>query len=456
MNNLKESEKLELKKSTSELKEAVISICSMLNKYDKATVCFGIKDDGTVIGQDIGKNTLKNVTQFISSHIEPKIYPNVKIKKIMKKECIVVEAKGLDRPYFAYGRGYMRVGEEDRQLSIKELEKFIIHKHKDNNKWEKESSKNTIDKVNLKVIKDFINRANEAGRINYKFDNKKNVLHKLELIKGSKLLNAGEVLFCDKNSLEVQAAVFAGKDKITFLDIKMFEGNLFDLLDKSESYIAERINWRVKFGKLEREEIPEVPIKAIREALVNSLCHRDYTNPKGNEIAIFKDRIEIYNPGNFPEGHTPEDFIKGRERSILRNPLLAETIYKSKEIEKWGSGLKRIYDECKANKVKVDFDILKSGFLVTFHRRIIEGKEEERWSEKVVRKGGQKRWSELTDRQQEIIGIISNNPKISRAKLSLILKINESALQKHIEKLKEKKVLKRVGPAKGGHWKILD
>jgi ATP-dependent DNA helicase RecG len=124
----------------------------------------------------------------------------------------------------------------------------------------------------------------------------------------------------------------------------------------------------VRFGKLKREEIPEIPIKAIREALVNSFCHRDYTIPKGNELATFKDRIEIYNPGAFPEGLTPEDFIKGKERSILRNPLLAETLYKSKEIEKWGSGLKRIYEECRSSGVKIDFETLKSGFLVVFYR----------------------------------------------------------------------------------------
>jgi ATP-dependent DNA helicase RecG len=112
------------------------------------------------------------------------------------------------------------------------------------------------------------------------------------------------------------------------------QGTIFDLLEKSEKYISEHIDWRVKFGRIEREEIPEIPMKAVREALVNSFCHRDYTIPKGNEIAVFKDRVEIFNPGAFPEGLTPDDFIQGKERSILRNPLIAETLYKSKEIEK--------------------------------------------------------------------------------------------------------------------------
>ena len=180
------------------------------------------------------------------------------------------------------------------------------------------------------------------------------------------MFRATELLVCNENSLEVQAAVFAGKDKLTFIDIQQFKGTLFDVLKKSENYIKEHMNWRADLSGSRRIEIPEVPIRALTEALVNSLCHRDYTNPKGNELAIFKDRIEIYNPGDFPEGVKVEDYIKGEERSILRNPVIANTLFLSKDIERWGSGLKRIYDECKEKDVKVEFKILKTGFLVVF------------------------------------------------------------------------------------------
>lgn len=101
---------------------------------------------------------------------------------------------------------------------------------------------------------------------------------------------------------------------------------------QAEFYVKEHIKWRAEIKSGPRKEIPEIPVEAIREAIGNSLCHRDYTNPKGNEVAIFKDRIEIYNPGKFPEDLNPEDFIRGDLRSILRNPLIAETMYKSSDI----------------------------------------------------------------------------------------------------------------------------
>jgi len=113
----------------------------------------------------------------------------------------------------------------------------------------------------------------------------------------------------------------------------------------------------------------------------------DYiANPKGNEIAIFKDRIEIYNPGNFPDDYSPADFIRGSERSVLRNPLIANAFYLTSDIERWGSGLKRINDMCHDANLKVDFKNLKTGFLVTFWRpqaqAFVTTKE-------VVSKGGQ-------------------------------------------------------------------
>jgi len=157
-------------------------------------------------------------------------------------------------------------------------------------------------------------------------------------------------------------------DKHTFLDIQSFHGNILQLAARSESYIKEHINWRADLTGSQRVEIPEVPVRAVREAIINSLCHRDFDNPKSNEVAIYKDRIEIFNPGLFPGDYSPEDFIKGSEPSIPRNPLIAETLFRSEDIEKWGSGLKRISEECSAAGVKVCFKRIKSGFAVIFFR----------------------------------------------------------------------------------------
>ena len=86
-----EDESTELKKSTSELKEAIISIVSILNKNHNGKLYFGIKDDGTVIGQEVSGKTLRDITESIANNIEPKIYPTVSNVKIDGKDCVLVE-----------------------------------------------------------------------------------------------------------------------------------------------------------------------------------------------------------------------------------------------------------------------------------------------------------------------------------------------------------------------------
>ncbi len=450
----KESETVELKKSTSEIKEAIVSIAAILNKHRKGELYFGIKNDGTVVGQDVSEQTIRDVSKAISDHIEPKIYPKIDRASIGGRDCILVSFSGENPPYFAYGRAYMRVGDEDRQLSASELEKFILDKNREKMQWDNQPSEVGINEVDPQAVREFVKKANIAGRIDFEFKGAEETLAKLGLIKKGKLLRAAQVLFSDKNPVKVQAAVFAGTEKLTFLDIQQFEEqNLFQLLKTSEEYVKKHIMWRVKFGKLEREEIPEIPITALREALVNSLCHRDYYAPESNKIAIFKNRIEIYNPGQFPAGLTPEDFIKKPEQSVLRNPLIAEGLYRTKDIEKWGSGLKRIYDVCRENNVDIEFQNLKTGFQVVFYRMEADAGKE-RLGEKLGVKLGVKLSVKLSVNEQRIIDMLLKNNTLTIVDLAKKIEISEVAVYKNIKKLKDKRILKRIGPDKGGHWEV--
>lgn len=373
--NFLENEVIEFKKTTGELKEGIISIVSILNKHQNGKLYFGIKDNGEVIGQEVSTKTIRDVSKAISENIEPKIYPTVNKIKLNDKDCILVEFEGDDIPYLAFGRAYMRVGDEDRQLSMKEIRNIILKDENEVGKWENKVSDYTMQDIDEELLKGFIEKGREAKRINFPYTNKEEILKKLSLInKNNELLNAGHVLFAKEVKLEMQMAIFATETKLTFLDIDQVFGNIFELIEIGEGYIRKNIKWPVNFksGSMERVEIPEIPIEAIREALINSIIHRDFKNPKSNEIAIYKDRVEIFNPGEFPEGYTPEDFIEGKEGSMPRNPLIANTLYLSKDIEKWGSGFKRIYEECQKENVKVEFKIKKNGFSVIFYRKTDE------------------------------------------------------------------------------------
>ena len=148
----KESETVELKKSTSELKEAVVAISAILNKHGKGKVYFGIKNDGFIVGQDIGKDTLREISRASFDNIEPKIFPSITARKIKGKMCLIVIFSGSAAPYFAYGRAYMRVGDENRQLSARELERLFLIRQREAARWEVLSSNKKISEINAKIL----------------------------------------------------------------------------------------------------------------------------------------------------------------------------------------------------------------------------------------------------------------------------------------------------------------
>lgn len=438
-----ESETLELKRSTSELKEGAISVTAILNKHRKGELYFGVRNDGTVLGQPVSEQTLRDVSRTLSERIEPRVYPKVERVKRSGKDCIRVRFSGQDAPYLAFGRAYIRVGEEDRQLAARELERLFLNRNRDSARWESALSDRKLSDVDVPTVRRAVKKANLAGRLDFKFVSVKATLNKLQLMRGGRLLQAAETLFCPDNPLRVKAAVFAGTDKTTFLDIKEFEGTIFSLLDKAAIYVKEHIDWRVKFGKLEREEIPEIPIDAVREALVNSLCHRDNRIPTGNEVAIFKDRVEIYNPGDFPEGYRPDDFIKGHERSILRNPLIAGVLFKTKDIEKWGSGLKRISKECAASGVRVEFKVLKSGFLVTFHRKPARGLSHSTVEQTVGKT------------RDKISALIKAHPSVTVTEIARRTGLSVRGIEWNVQQMKSQGKLRRIGSRKTGRWEVV-
>lgn len=366
----KESETLEFKKTTGEIKEAVISVASILNKNGNGEVYFGIKNDGCVIGQQIGDATLRDVSKALSDNLRPQIYPVVDMVAIDDKYCVRVAFEGNRPLYYAYGRAYIRVADEDKQMSPDELESFIIKKHEQTSNWDSTPARISIFDIDSGALQNYIERAITAGRIGYQFSNAEDILKRLKLSVNGVLNNTAEVMFGKDPNLEIQMAIFATKVKLTFNDIYRTSGRIIDLVDAAERYIRNNMRYRVIIdgSQIARKEVPEIPHVAIREALMNSFCHKSFRTPQNNEVAIYSDRVEIYNPGTFPEDLKPDDFIKGIGQSVHRNPLLARIMYYSKDIENFGTGLKRIADACEEAGVRYEFVNEKLGFKVIFYR----------------------------------------------------------------------------------------
>jgi ATP-dependent DNA helicase RecG len=436
-----ESETLELKKSTSEIKEAIVSIVSILNKHQHGELFFGIKNHGVVIGQNVTEKTIRDVSKSIADHIEPKIYPHISCIEIGGKAYIKVRFKGNDIPYFAYGRAYIRVADEDRQLSVKELEGLILQKNKDKLRWDTEICKEAkLSDISAKKLKSFLKN------VGLKYDSLRSDLEKLKLLSDGKLCNTAVILFAKKPqafspNARLRCAVFGTTDTSFTIDMQDFEGDLFFLIEKAEEYILKNIHIGMKLEGLRRIDVPEIDKAAFREAIINAFCHRDYREYDSVNIAVFKDHIEIRSPGLLYGGLTIET-IRTKMVSERRNELIAEMLHRVHFIEKWGRGIRLILSKEPDTK----FSEVGTKFITTFKRKsFIEDKQE-------LEKGKEKTTQKTT---QKIIEAIVNKSDITQKELAAVIGITEDGVKYHVTRLREKGVLKRIGPDKGGYWEVV-
>ena len=444
-----ETEKVEFKKSTGELKEAVISIAAILNKHGSGELYFGVKNNGDVIGQDISDTTLRDVSQAVNSHI----YPDISVKTFGKRKVVYVKFEGNRAPYLAYNIPRIRVADEDKVMD-QETYDDILHRRGDAAKaWELQVSEYTLDDIIEADFKSYLKKAKAVGRIEFESDEPSVVMNKLELLAkdGFHLLNAGAVLFCNSSMNDVQMAKFATDVKATFTDIRREDrGSIIGLSKICTQYILDAMDWKADIVGLKRVETPEIPVEAVREAIVNSYGHRLYNNNQCNEIDVFKDRIEIHTTGGFPQGHTPEEFFDGTKKAIRRNKLISGVLYYSKDMETFATGLKRIKDFCDEAGCKFDFRIEKDDFVVVFYRNL-----RNTWNIGISDANPDANDANNTEVElsEKTIESIRKNPKITQTKLASELNVSRSTIQRLLAKLMQNGQIERIGKTRG-QWTV--
>ena len=204
------------------------------------------------------------------------------------------------------------------------------------------------------------------------------------------------------------------------------------ITELEEKYVIDAMDWRVEFGSgLERQEIPEIPVDAIREAVINAFAHRQLESGQSVEIAVSRSFIEIYSPGKFPEGVEPEQFIREIRKPIRRNPLITRTLYYSKDMESFATGLKRIYDACDAAECKVEFYGDDYGFTVRFYRHCGDGWNQA-LSASLEKRGTQSGTQDDSQAaaSEKLIKLIRENSKATRKQMAETLSVSIRTIQR--------------------------
>jgi ATP-dependent DNA helicase RecG len=276
------------------------------------------------------------------------------------KSCIRVAFSGSEKPYYAHGRAYMRVADEDRQLSAKRIESIILSKNRSHQGWDSEPITNPTFKPDTAKIRAYVRKASLP------WTNAQSALESLGLYADGHYLNAARVFFAKPPALTLRCAVFGTHTTATIIDQHDFTGDILTLIEEAEKYVLKNIRIGMRLDGLVRVDVPEIDREALREAIINAFCHRDYRDPDEVRIAVFPDRVEVRNPGTLMEGVTLRT-LRTAKVSRRRNPLIADLLRRIQFIEAWGRGIPLILE--KAPNVR--FSQVAGIFITEFPRLVI-------------------------------------------------------------------------------------
>jgi ATP-dependent DNA helicase RecG len=456
--NKGESDHLEFKISTSQLKSGFETVCAFLN-LKGGFVIFGVKNNGELIGQNVSDNTKQELANEIRK-IEPNVFIDIHYLHLNnEKQIIVLEVpEGKHVPYTYDGRSFERTTSTTSRMTQHRLEQMIIQRNYLNHDWEEHlTDEFIIDDLDhqeiMNTIKEGINKNRISPEaIDYSVEQ---ILDNFKLIKDGRLTNAAVVLFAKNpekifSRCEIKMARFRGRTKVEgFIDNQWERGNAFQLITLAHHFANRHLPIAGYFvpGKLQRIDEPAVPQLALREALINAICHKDYNLRSTTSLAIYDDRLELWNPGGLlPEINIEQ--LKGPHNSYPRNELIADVFYKRGWIEKWGTGTTRMIEYCRANNTpEPEFTDSSNGFSVTFSFK--EAMNTGVSSEPTIN---------LTLRQMEIVAVLKNAEELSlkEIKEQLPVSLAESTIRENLNHLKTKGIVTTRGQARLTKWLLIN
>lgn len=352
-----ESETLEFKTSTAQLRGAIETVCAFLN-YKGGKVLIGVNDKGQCIGQIVTDNTRQEIARELSK-LEPPVQIETDYITLTDNKSLIVlyVPLGKQAPYVYDSRPFEREQSVTRRMSQQRYDQLITNRLQLNYSWERFPAKGyTLDDLDKELIDGVIRKAVEMKRLPEAAlrQDLSHVLERLELLENGQLNNAAITLFskrfnADFLQCQLKLARFKGLDRHEFLDSDLIQNNLFELLEAGLLFVRRHlpVAARIVPNQVQRVETPLIPFDAVREALLNALCHRDYCRSSSAVgLAIYDDRMEIFNHGGLLPDITVEKIKLGF--SNPRNLLIANVLYRCNMIERWGRGIQEIIKSCMA------------------------------------------------------------------------------------------------------------
>jgi len=374
----RESKTVEFKKSTGLLHSAFATLCAFLNGKG-GTVLIGVTDNYQIVGQEISDRTRIEIANEIKK-IEPTASIDVHYIPVKENKFVIaihVDA-GKHVPYVYDGRAYQRDESQTNKISQHRYEQLLVERRQINHSWEElTATDDTLDDLDHEEIRLAVKQSIVVGRVPTTAQGEKieDILTGWNLINDGKINNAAVILFAKKTlphypQCHLKLGRFRGIDILgDFIDNKEFYGNAFRMFEEANSFIMRHLPIASFFepDRFERTDKPALPVLAVREALVNAVCHRDYSNRSASiTLAIFDDRMEIWNNGKLPPDLKISELRK-KHKSEPRNKLIAKVFYDRKYFDGWGTGTVKIFNLCREHDVPEPmYEEYSGGVEITF------------------------------------------------------------------------------------------
>lgn len=437
MNLGKENEFIEFKESLAEKEEAMKDMGAILNKRGYGSLFFGVKNNGDVCGLEVGLKTESDIANKINSSIEPPPFYSIETKMDAEgKHFIQVDFQGKEKPYRAKGCYYLRNGEHSDLMPTTILTEMLIQSKKSYDEWENGTADCLLTDLDETKIQEVMTTGNSLNRMKHPYKDLEDSMLFLHLMnKEGKINKAGEALFSKKKPLSCRLSTLLDKEGKTYLDMTRQSGNIFELIDASYDYVLSRLDIAPVYGNgVKRGSEPEIPALALREMIVNAFGHAYYGAPFSQDIAVYPNRISIYNPGPFPSEGTPEEFAKKLIKPVDKNDRINNVLYFDDYIEHFGTGYTKTFDLLAKKKISYHYQNFNGGFLFEIYR-----------PGKILLNPNDSDFAKLCD-------LLKQDRYATLNEISSYLKKSKSGISRMLSSLKQEGKLERVGSDKDGYW----
>ena len=390
-----------------------------------------VKKDVVAFGGVCGVDSYDEISNRISSMVRDAIKPD--LTRFVQYERLLIDGKtvvkvqvqeGSNKPYYIAKHGlkpsgvYVRQGNESAQASEDAIRQMI--KISDGDSFE--GRRSILQKLTFDELRqEFKNRGITLDTLKEKT---------LGIVDNNGLYTNLGLLLSDECPYTIKCAVFGGTDKVKFIDRKEFGGSIFRQMADCYEYLDLNNPTSATFEGLYRNDHRDFPENAVREALLNSLVHRDYSYSASILISIYSDRMEFVSVGGLLPGIQIQDVLLGL--SICRNKKLADIFYRMKLIEAYGTGIQKIFSAYAGQARQPDIETGPNSFKLVLPRCGEEINENE----------------SLLPAEQQIMELLTNKNFIRRSEVNEALGVSQATASRLLKQMIAKGRIEKYGRGK--------